>query len=372
MGYFEAYTLVRGFYNGGCSENMGNARVKAGDAFAECLKCYEAEFKKLNPSITTRIGNEEFFYKQGDYSNHLRPIVELKAIQRPEGFLVLGLLYDSNNEPVIQSLLLTETSKVASLRTFLAYNAANFYIIELDCEVIDTVRSFGIDFFVKTRDVCTYLDEPDTEEAIAFQRFLNCNYGDREYLKLEPRYYLRRYCKTDLYGLNNMPPVSFDFVGPEVLALPFFDCLSSLLCSIANCMDAKRQTVYETPELLLSDRVAEYLEDAARHIAEGGAAFAVDDWSRSCDLEACYCPCGKFQEFLIPCIHAIQKMNSLGIEPYLYVSSVYSRDKLLKLHPPVPVVSLPAGSGASCGGSSLRAESSTTSNENNSELAIEI
>lgn len=372
VGYRDVYELLHSVLERNSKENVENSRAKTGGSLAACLKCYEAEFKMLNPGIVTRIGEGEFFYKHTDYSSILRPVSELKMLQRPDGFLVLGLLYDSNNEPVVQSLLLTEAPKARSLKIFLAYNSANFYIIELDSEIIEIMHALGMDFFVKTRDVCMYLEEPETEDAIAYQRFLNCNYGDREYLNLEPRYYLRRYCKASLYGLNNMPPVSFDFASPEVLALSFFDCLSSLLCSLAIYMEARCQVVYETPEFLLSDRMTEYLEDAARRIAEDRSATLRDDWIQSCDLEACYCPCGKFQEFLIPCIHAVQKLSSIGVEPYLYASSIYSREGLLKLRSPVPVVGLPAGCSVSCGRGNLRTELSTSSNENNSELAIEI
>ena len=58
------------------------------------------------------------------------------------------------------------------------------------------------------------------------------------------------------------------------------------------------------------------------------------------DLVNMKCECGKFQEFLIPCIHAVKKLQSLNVDPYYFVSSVYSKDLLFKLDEMVPVANI--------------------------------
>ncbi|KAI5177054.1 hypothetical protein PAEPH01_2456 [Pancytospora epiphaga] len=366
VGYRDIYDLLHTGIEMNTKENMGNGIVKVrGNAMA-CLKCFETELKMLNPSLITRTSEREFFYEHSNYSKLLRPVCELKTFQRVDGFIVIGILYDPNNEPVIQSLLITDTSKIDSLKSFLAYSSSSFYIIELDSEIIETMRSAGVDFFVKTRDVCTYLGDADTGDSIAYKQFLNCNYGDREYLKLEPRYYLRTYCKSRLFGLNNMPPVSFEFINPDSLSLSFFDCLSFLTTSISVYMTSKRTTAYELPDSLISDYAVEYMDELMR------MPVMRDDWVQACDPTICFCPCGKFQEQLIPCVHAIHKLAKLGVEPYLYVSSIYARDRLLKLPPLVPVINLPTGYNVPNFRRGLYMETGAVSNDNNSELTVEI
>jgi hypothetical protein len=58
------------------------------------------------------------------------------------------------------------------------------------------------------------------------------------------------------------------------------------------------------------------------------------------NLDECYCECGKFQENLFPCLHAYKIIKNMNKDPFLYVSSMYSKDKFLKIEDLHPVVNI--------------------------------
>ena len=148
------------------SMKMDNIRVDESILKYECLKAFEVEFNLLNPKIVTKIKANQFYFTRPEFSEVLRNIMELKVYERPCGFLILGLLYDPTDEPIVQSMLLTECSKKESLESFIQFNsiANNFYLIELDSEIIDVMRQNNVNFFVKTRSVCKYLEEPNDDD----------------------------------------------------------------------------------------------------------------------------------------------------------------------------------------------------------------
>lgn len=390
MGYFEVYSLVQSLGEacaGEAKENAANT-TKAGDqgvSFRACLRHFEAEFRGLNPRAVTRTGDREFFFMHPEYSSYLRNIMELKVYERPTGFLVVGFLYDPNDEPVVQSLLLTEASKAASIRSFLSYHPSDFYIVDLDIEVIDVFKTAKVEFFVKTRSVCAYLEESNEDDPLSFQYFRDCNYGEKAYLDLEPRYYLRRHCPVKLFNLNNMPVADPDYITDSLLALAFFDCLSALIWLVSDDLRGRISIAREAMESRLPESITDMLEELGHQRPSRDIDFEMEQPRRqtvpgglvveapSRDLQvpsACVCPCGKFQEYLVPCVHAVRKMQALGIDPYLYVSTVYSRDNITRLCPIVPVVNVRAGFRSVPGRRLRKAERS--SSENSSDQLIEI
>lgn len=345
MGYFEVYSLVQAMGRLEDKENAGNARrVDARDEslFPACLKHFEGEFSSLNPGVVAEAGEREFFFRQPEYSKHLRNIVELRVYERPTGFLVVGFLYDPGDEPVVQSMLLTESPKAASVRSFLVRNSLSFYIIDLDIEIIDVLKAAKVEFFIKTRSVCAYLEESGEDDSSAPQHFYDCNYGDRVYLDLDPRYYLRKYCSVGLFNLNNMPVADPDYITNSLLGLPFFDCLNGLLWLISDDLRCRISIARESVDNKLPESVTELMEDLGHHRPQRDIDFEIKQ-CRAQVPDVCACPCGKFQEYLVPCVHAVRKMQSLGIDPYLYVSTIYSRDNITKLPPITPVVNVRAG-----------------------------
>jgi SWIM zinc finger len=348
IGYFEVFRILKAmrarrisFDNDNqnsehSKENCSNmAMIKknvigssSSDEF-DCLSEFEREFKILNPRIETHYKSGQFFFKCNEYAKILRNIVEIKVYERPTGFLILGILYDPYNEPLIYSMLLTEHNKKESLDSFISYMKNDFYIIDLDCEIIDVLKSRQIGFFIKTRSVCAYLEEDIDDDPESYQYYHDCNFGDREYLNLEKKYYLRKHCPKNMFNLNNCCIVDMDFISAIVLSLPFFECLNSLIWLTSEDIKLRKPNFTDSLENRICDSVVDQIEENVENVPINN--YEVDLVNKRCG-------CGKFQEFLVPCVHAIKKMGDC--DPYYYVSNVYLKDSMLRIHNIVPVVDI--------------------------------
>lgn len=206
-----------------------------------------------------------------------------------------------------------------------------FYIIDFDYEVIQFFISKNIPFFIKSRAVSMYLQDSKDEDPYALDYFNILNYGDKELLDLDKSLYLKRFCPFNIYNLNNGQYPDFEFITNHILSLPLIDCAISLLWLISDDLRNKKFIGNEELENRFPETIQSYFEDF-------NEAEPLE--KLNCDLEQCYCECGKFQENLFPCIHAYYKIKELGKDPFFYVSSIYSKDNFLKIQEIKPVVNL--------------------------------
>lgn len=393
IGYSRAYALIKEinsiFENPKeivpleNKENKGNLGKRQNRLFDDCLRMFEHELRDLNPGLFTKRGNSEFFLKHSDYQFYLREIVEIKIYKRESGYLIIGFMFDSNNEPVVQSLLITTKKKENAISSFLKYNAEEisqrgnrvdkpvpkdktnrirdsyngrfvstkndaklevkirneFYLVELDMTLINVLKSQGINFFVKTRSVIGYLENYTDESPLTLQHFYNCNYGTKEYLKLEPKYYLAKEANHSLFGLYNLPPTDPEFISETLLSQPFFICLNSLLCALKNDMKTRQNHFKNAFDSILPNWLNDIMEEYVAHNSTNPTdcceKITYSELLNS--LSSCQCECGKYQEYLFPCIHIVKKVKEYGFEPYYFVSSVYSKNKIAKLKYVQPV-----------------------------------
>lgn len=298
---------------------------KTDDSKHECLRALKEEFLELNPLMQCEFSRNNFFFKHKQMGEILRDVCELRILPMANGTLVLGLLFDPNDDFIVQSVLVSEESKTKALEIFIEYDTpTRLYIIDMDFELIEFLREAGHPFFIKSRSVFHYLH---TDEDPLPAYFNELNYGDREFLDLPKEAYLRRFCPTPLYSLNNAHYPDFDFLSPYILSLPFVDCITSLMWSISD--DIKGRKVIPGEDY--DSRFPEFITGL------------FEEWEGKdgdVDLEAGTCECGKFQEFLFPCVHAYKKIRERGEDPLLYTSNIYNREIMQKIVDVVPVVNV--------------------------------
>lgn len=332
VGYEEVYRIMMNEDEN--TANDGSWHIKA-------IKSFINEFKELNQGVYADADSTYCYVYIPAIRNALREPAELKLYQRRTGFVILLLQYDPANEPVIQSLFVADLCKAEAVKQFVkSYRAANlfdasskaglsdnFFIIEPDLDLIEILQACGVEFFLKTRSVCAYLEEDKDDDPLSFQYFHECNYGTKELLKLDKKYYLRQYCKYSLFNINNMPLSDIDFINESLLSLPLLECFNSAIWNLERVLRRKRKNARREGDKL-PDLINEMIEELRN--TERGTTLA--------DISAGKCWCGKFQEFLIPCEHASAWLKQHGVDPYHYVSSIYLISRMREIPELVPVM----------------------------------
>lgn len=332
---------------------------KTDDSKYECLRTLKEELVMLNPHISCEFSRNNFFFKHRQMAEVLRKTCELKILPRANGTVILGLLFDPNDDYIIQSVLVSEESKVKALEIFLEYdhqhsrhadNAGSddvelkansddkssiadklLYIVDMDFDVVDYLSSKGHPFFIKSRSVFQYLQDPKEDDPSIQNYFNEINYGEKEFLELDKAAYLRKFCPANLYNLNNAHYPDFEYITPYVLSLPFVDCITSLVWLVSEDITSRKIIVGEDYNSKIPESVIGLFEE-----------YNDMEPALECEtnLDECFCECGKYQELLFPCIHAYKKIKEAGKDPVLYISNIYNKENLLKIKDIVPVVNV--------------------------------
>ncbi|KAI5148444.1 hypothetical protein ENBRE01_0325 [Enteropsectra breve] len=474
VSYFDIYRLVSAETNPLSTLCLDPASDSKAGAFMSCLHYFYQSFVALNPHIFSRIEAEYFFYKHPEYPFYLRNVTEVKIYTTAFGCLILGLMYDPNDMPIIQSAMFSTKARPAALSDFLRLDAEesdryydcdkldakrniwnftseesaikhktmhkvntkesskepsdsikkcmsevedvntkenvnnkenvtnkenvnnkenanekeninnrghsddenmlrnnkifkrnseelsknsqiektyiekedknsalnmrkyqNYYCVDFfDSELIEICTEMKINFFIKTRTLCKSLYVHGTGESLIGVYFSNLNYGDEEYLHIDKKHYLRKYCAFELYNINNAPVGHLDYLSEDVLKLPLIDCANAVLWHESRDIRKRQNISSEHVENPLSAMAMEHLE-----ILKETAVTKNYEVS----LDSLHCPCGKFQEYLMPCSHAYKKIKEHGLDPVNYFSSLYFTTNLLGLVPVEPVVKCSPG-----------------------------
>lgn len=319
----------------GCRDSI--ISQKTDDSKLNCLHSLKDEFLKLNPKITCEFTRNNFYFKHKQMLVLFRKVREIKIIQRNNGTVILGLLFDSNDDFIINSVLISEESKIKALEVFLEFETQNndntplLYLVDLDFEVIDFLISKNHPFFTKSRAIFHYLHDSKDDDINSLNYFNEINYGERDFLDLDKKYYLRKFCPVNLFNLNTAHYPDFEYITPHVLSLPFVDLITSLIWLISDDIKSRKLLTGEDFESRFCDTLVGVFEDFEDK--EPSLDYEVN-------LEKCYCGCGKFQEFLFPCIHAYKLLKKLGKDPLLYTSNLYNKELISKVEDIVPVVNI--------------------------------
>lgn len=340
MGYFSVWKAMR-LGDSGEKENAGNEyeeKKRKVDPFEQALEEFSREFQDLNPNVVAHHRNRMFFFSFPEHLDVLIPIVEIRIYKRTEGFAILGVLRDPMWAPIVYSCVISDVGdREDAFRYFVDSMPSLFFLVDFDAELINILKGRDREFFVKTRDICKFYYSKSKSIDVVEDVWNKCNH-DREWSAPEISFisrkrYLKSCCEMDMFGLQNTSECDVEFIGLGIFNLPFFDCLNGVLKVIGDNLKHRKKVV------TLGDKKSLFGNNVM-HRLEKNMAMTSEKSAHSVDLENQTCTCGKFQEFLIPCPHACKKIADSGEDPCLYVSDVYSKERLLRLKDIAPVVDL--------------------------------
>ncbi|KAI4291517.1 hypothetical protein PAPHI01_0791 [Pancytospora philotis] len=353
MGHYQIFKHQMAAFSRADTENVKNTKDTCSDEalLPVYLERFAAEFRALNAGWSAQPSAGGMFIKQTQCADTLRGAVELHVEPCKAGTLMLGVVYAGDDLPVVRSLLLTALPKSEAVDAFLQLDGGSFYLVDLDMELIDSLKSAHVNFFVKAKSIGDYLETSGYAPAFCEHLLRNCESGDIEFLDLEPQYYLRKHCAVPMQGVNSIETDFSSILCNGALSAVLPDCINILVCNIAKDLRARQAQADACTADGLVDRVSHIIQARVAEIkAEDPEAFACSEGLRSAsiaerirelrDAGVLLCPCGEFQNLQIPCRHSIKEMLLAGVDPSYFVSSVYSRESLRKLVPLRPVVNM--------------------------------
>jgi hypothetical protein len=212
-------------------------------------------------------------------------------------------------------------------------------MVEYDDILIEILEECKVDFFIKTRDICNYIYSLDNNKENIENIWNNCNFGNEIIKQLEnvnPKRYLKQKLDKEILNINNLPECDVDFIMYSVYSLNYFDCINAIhKLSNDNLKNRKRFTITDTKSLF-GNNVITRIERNYGNIGN----FSNNMPFYKVDLINQICDCGKFQELMIPCVHACIKIKEEKGDPYNYVSTVYSKEQYNKLVEIIPVLNI--------------------------------
>ncbi|KAF9763742.1 hypothetical protein NGRA_1072 [Nosema granulosis] len=304
--------------------------------FNEIIAEYSKEFVEINAEkVEVHFYGKMFFYSVPEYSKVLFPAVEIKHYKKKNGIVVYGLLYDPVFDPVVYACLVAEdVIDVVAFRYFLRSLPNTFFLVEYDEMLIEVLEECGVDFFIKTREVCNHVYSIDNKKENIEAVWNNCNFGENkipEMGEIDPKRYLKKLLKREILNLNNLPECDVDFVMYSVYSLNFFDCVNAIHKLSNDSLKARKKFTTTDTKSMFGNNVVSRVERNKN--TQPTTMYNVD-------LIKYICECGKFQELMIPCVHACAEIKEKNEDPYKYVSTLYSKEQYNKLPEIIPVLNI--------------------------------
>ncbi len=431
VGFYEVFCLYQTRllypnYPFGSSDGSGNVGDGSGEGELKkyCMERFCKEFLELNPQCTTSITPSSFFYHITNANDIFRPVRTIKIIETSFGHMICGCHFCHKELPVVTSTLFTQgVSKEESLDLFLKNSLREdpdlTFLIPFDEFLISRFKSNQFtNFFISTRSLIHYLCKKDPKyDPVTLFNTINYgkgkNIGDislhipcsmNNWIRMEQNSvnaydddnnnnldacdnnnleadaddnnntnshntttsHHRHNTTTSnhshnniihAYFLNNIFLSEIDFISEQLLYLDFFDCIN-LFLYLFNIDLEGRKPVYSE----------EFLSSKANEIISANLQNCEGAGSGDYDLKEGRCDCLKFQEFQIPCVHAINGLilNKGGIEekentsntttnkntngssieisdPCFYVSKHYQRFQIKRIDSVIPPVNIGIG-----------------------------
>lgn len=150
-------------------------------------------------------------------------------------------------------------------------------------------------------------------------------------LNLEEKNYIKPKFSFPLLNINNLPECDLDFISYGVYELPVLECLNTIQKLSLDNLKVKKRFVKTDTKSLFGYNVTSKVE---RNM--------VTETKEDCvvDLNSYTCTCNLYQELLIPCVHVCKVLGEQRIDPYLYVSNIYSKEQYSKLNEIIPVMNV--------------------------------
>ncbi|KAG0441004.1 hypothetical protein DMUE_1365 [Dictyocoela muelleri] len=316
--------------------NKNLVNIRKMNELALICKHWSKECKILNPEAEIEHTQTSVIVKFPWYTE-IRPVVELKVGNRREnGFIAYAIIYDGLDNPLVYSFCVSESMEdsrkfVKSLEKFLI-------IIDYDRSLIELCESEGLDYFIKVRSICKHLFSLSGLKEVVENAWNCCNIDTTSELPLsvDKKRYKVRLSPRELFDIQNFSDIDLDFIYSSIYTLPMIDALNSLMKFISDDVAAKRPI-----DTGFGDNVMWRLNKNNKCRVEKGKVYE-NDVEFSVNLDKSTCTCGRFQELLIPCVHAIALIRSLNKKPEDYVSTLYSKETTSKMmNYIVPVVNEP-------------------------------
>ncbi|KAL6121196.1 hypothetical protein NUSPORA_01921 [Nucleospora cyclopteri] len=334
--------------------------------FKNCVKEYERIFKLGNPHFFTTSGDNFFYFNNGDFLKTLRPVREIVVFNTSSGFLITGVMFCPNEEPIISSVLAFKgLSREKAIEKFISSEkdalqadcspaAENcIFMVGFDPLLIQKMHGSNLDFFIKTRSLVMFLDSTDVDRLSPIDYFTIINYrtklcvNSQNLIDISPKHFLRYKSPKNLFFLNNSRIVDFDFITDDLLHMDFFDLLNLLQWHMKHDL-LEREAEYS--DILLSDSANEIVAQnqlRARQLSNDNSYQFTAEITREGG-----CSCSKYREFKIPCVHffigqneaqeqhrnkenlklkdpaKINLKKTISMDPLLYASKYYQRYQL--------------------------------------------
>lgn len=322
-----------------------------------------------------------FFLQFSELKKLCRNVIEIKAIEKNDGWVVYAILYDPHDFPIIYSFLVSDEKDLKeSISELLANIDCNYFdfMIEFNKELIEIFESLNIDFLVKTRDICreVYKNEKDRNVIeklwgicngyIKRQKGGNTNKRKRKAGDDDTAFYSvecdeesntvlsgekfdkiiglvknlgpikeERFIKrTSYFNLNNLE-CDLDYISSAFYTMGYIECINGILVSLKTSESSDdfgpnvRMRIEKNKEYALTLKIKdentlpEYDKENESNnvrniVLDGKKEFKVN-------MDEMMCTCTRYQSTLIPCVHACTLTN----EPYKFTSIVYSKENFL-------------------------------------------
>lgn len=304
------------------------------DAFGnggDLIGAYRDEFMKINPREDLRmVGDNSHIYAEFTKLVKLvRNVVELKFVERHGGFVVLGVVYDPHDFPIIFNVCVSDGLTLQE--TYALYIKQSPHGLKY---ITESERDFN-ECFIKTRGLCREVFKTEKELKKIETLWGICNgyirrkqggkkridenllASEDDATALDANEFdglialaqsavgvpeSRFVTRGGLFGLNNMPDPDLEYIPNNAYTTGFIECIDNILSSLT--LSPIKEDINPSVRM----QVERNIEN--KELIDG------------VNLDNFECPCGRFKEFLIPCVHAC----AVTEDPMKYVSIVYSKN----------------------------------------------
>ncbi|RVD90935.1 hypothetical protein TUBRATIS_26260 [Tubulinosema ratisbonensis] len=274
------------------------------------------KIKKIKlPTLDYNSSDASFYFSFPSTINLLRNIIDLKIYLRKKGCVIYGIGYDPHDKPIPVSVLVSEMNVSESLEVFFNFEKETqkkcknelFYFCDYEINLVKKLQSLKVNFFIKSRSIIKKIGKDDLEKT-----FKALNYEKEPLSELswiDPKNYLVL-LNPPFFGLNNFGEVDVEFIYYSIYNTTYIDCILAIIKFIS---DYYAEILTKSNEVKFGNNVNYRLE---RNIKNKIIDEHVVDPSKMT------CTCGRFQAFMIPCIHAC----AITKDPINFVSNIYNME----------------------------------------------
>ncbi|KAM0675633.1 hypothetical protein GVAV_001001 [Gurleya vavrai] len=324
-------------------------------------------------------GNENFLFVEfKELKKRCRNVIEIKAIEKIDGFVVYAILFDPHDFPIVYAFVVSEDKELKDAVKYLMNEINDGYfnlILDFNKEIFEILDDMKIDYFVKVREVCKEIYKNEKDRNIIETLFGICNgfikriplidndikkrkkicnernFDENNKVELDPFLYdkyismvksiyplkeERFIRKKNYFNLQNMHEIDLDYIHNSVYNFGLIECFNGIL-SLLQISDEKEDFgVFLKMKLEKNKKMAQEFTIVKKENDDENGEITVKNHEKefTVNLNKSKCSCGMFQTFLFPCVHACAVTENI----FQYVSILYSKEMFLFDYNLVPVI----------------------------------